>query len=150
MAQRQQLLNTLVESKHKHQTLSQFPMAPNDISDFIQKAGNKVSAARDARAELKGLSADTESQQHIPINQEELAAVKQQDKMLKTLSNLQQSYSTMTKPLGEKYNQTQQHITDLSDQLAAQNRLLKPPRRILINIISGMTNWSRLIKVSRR
>lgn len=125
MAQRQQLLNALVESKHKHQTLSQFPMAPNDISDFIQKAGNKVSAARDARAELKGLSADTESQQHIPINQEELAAVKQQDKMLKTLSNLQQSYSTMTKPLGEKYNQTQQHITDLSDQLAAQKQTIE-------------------------
>ena len=45
--------------------------------------------------------------------------------MLKTLSNLQQSYSTMTKPLGEKYNQTQQHITDLSDQLAAQKQTIE-------------------------
>lgn len=123
--QRQQLLNALVESNQKQQALARFPVAADAISDFIQKADNKVSAARDACAELRGVSTNNESERNIQINQEELAAVKRQNKMLTALSNLRQLYSTVTKPLGEKYNQTQQHVSDLSHQLATQKQTVE-------------------------
>ena len=71
------------------------------------------------------MSTNNESERNIQINQEELAAVKRQDKMLTALSNLRQLYSTVTKPLGEKYNQTQQHVSNLSHHWRPKSRLLK-------------------------